>query len=50
MSLGWQIFVLVLVIFGIVSNWLLLRWTSRYETTHQPSEGRNHRPCLGRRS
>jgi len=39
MTMGWQIYVLVLVIFGIVSNWVLLRWTSRYETTHQPEQG-----------
>ena len=38
MTMGWQIYVLLLVIFGIVSNWVLLRWTSRYEITHQPGE------------
>lgn len=39
MSMGWQVYVLVLVIFGIVSNWVLLRWTSRYEITHKQGQG-----------
>lgn len=39
MSMGWQVYVLVLVIFGILSNWVLLRWTTRYEITHKPGQG-----------
>ncbi len=39
MSTGWQVYVLVLVIFGIVSNWVLLHWTSRYASTPQPGQG-----------